>query len=183
MKKWLVLTAVLLLVLLGFVVAGPYLAIRGIDSAVQERRYSDLERYVDFPVLRGNVKAQIEDRLARAYGQQTRNSLFGSAAMTVAQQAGDNAVDMMVSPTGIAILLNGDTLVRQVADAAATGDVPGSVPVASRTEPLRAARTRFESLARFTATASNRKGEQMVFVFSRKGLVWKLTDIRMPART
>ena len=47
-------------------------------------------------------------------------------------------------------------------------------------DPLADARYRFESTTRFTATVTDRSGEPLVFVLSRQGLRWKLSDIRLP---
>ena len=47
-------------------------------------------------------------------------------------------------------------------------------------DPLQQAQTRFESASRFTATAAGAEGEPVVFVFERRGLRWKLADIRLP---
>ena len=43
MKKWLAALAVVLVLLLGYGVAGPYLAIRGIHSAIEARDPNKLE--------------------------------------------------------------------------------------------------------------------------------------------
>ncbi len=56
MKKWLVALAVVLLLLVGYGAAGPYLAIRGIHAAIEERDPNRLERYVDYPILRANIR-------------------------------------------------------------------------------------------------------------------------------
>jgi hypothetical protein len=47
-------------------------------------------------------------------------------------------------------------------------------------DPLKYAEHRYESLSRFTATAHDEDGNPVVFVFTRQGLRWKLTDIRLP---
>ena len=63
MKKWLVGSAALavLLGLATYVVAGPYLAIHGIRAALAEQDTAKLQRHVDFPSLRVNLRAQVED--------------------------------------------------------------------------------------------------------------------------
>ena len=47
-------------------------------------------------------------------------------------------------------------------------------------DPLRDASYRFESPSRFTATVRNADGDPVVFVLTRDGLRWKLTDIQLP---
>lgn len=186
MKKWIIAIAVLLVLLLGYVAAGPYLAIRGIHRSLQSRELGNLERYVDFPALRANIRAQVEDRLARAAGERAEGMLGGSLAAQVMGQLSATAVDAMVSPTGIAVLLEGRALARRIGGEplpgvpqpgapATDGDAPGN-----RSDPLADAETAYESPSRFTATTRGAEGRPVVFVFERKGITWRLTDIRLP---
>ena len=173
MKKWIALAVAVLVLLLGYVAAGPYLAIRGIHESLRSRDLDRLERYVDFAALRGNVQAQVEDRLARAAGD---SALAGVARRVVADISG-HAVEAMVSPQGIAVLLEGRALARRVAgqpSASAKDGKPAGY------EPLQDAHTRFESASRFTATTRSAEGDPVVFVFERQGLRWRLTDVRLP---
>lgn len=175
-RKWIVLAAGVLALLLAYVVAGPWIAIHGIHRAIEQRELGRLERYVDFPVLRGRLRGQMEDRLARATGE-LGGSTLGDIARGLLNRVGGSAVDGLVTPDGIAILLEGRSLARRVSGAGPDADAEGR-PAGYR--PLRDARTRFESPSRFTATTADRDGQPMVFVFERQGLRWRLVDIRLP---
>lgn len=183
MKKWIALPVAVLALLLGYVAAGPYLAIRGIHASLQARDTGRLERYVDFPVLRSNVQAQLEDRMARASGG-LGGGLLGDFARGVAAQLGGAAVQTMVTPQGIAMLLEGRSLTKRVTDPFSAPEPPpaeGSAPAPQGYRPLDKADTRFESASRFVATTQDSDGRDgMVFVFERQGLRWRLTDIRLP---
>lgn len=174
MRKWIALAVALLALLLGYVAAGPYLAIRGIHQSLRDRDLDRLERYVDFPALRGNVQAQVEDRLARSAG----DGMLGGLARQVVGEISGHAVEAMVSPQGIAVLLEGRALARRVTSQPPETADDGK-PAGYR--PLDDARTRFESPSRFVATTRSADGEPVVFVFERQGLRWRLTDIRLPA--
>lgn len=173
MKKWIALAVAALVLLLGYVAAGPYLAIRGIHESLRSRELDRLERYVDFAALRGNVQGQVEDRLARAAG----GGMLGGIAREVVGEISGHAVDAMVSPQGIAVLLEGRALARratgQTAETGKDGKPAGY-------QPLKEAQTRFESPSRFTATTRSADGQPVVFLFERQGLRWRLTDIRLP---
>ncbi len=178
MKKWIALAVALLALLLGYVAAGPYLAIRGIHESLRSRELDRLERYVDFAALRGNVQRQVEDRLARAAGDGTLDrGMLGGLARQVVGEISGRAVDAMVSPQGIAVLLEGRALARRAtgepADTGKDGKPAGY-------QPLKEAQTRFESTSRFTATTRSADGQPVVFLFERQGLRWRLTDIRLP---
>ncbi|MET1024802.1 MAG: DUF2939 domain-containing protein [Pseudoxanthomonas sp.] len=178
MKKWLALMLVLLLAFGGFVVAGPYIAIHGIRSALAEQDTGKLERYVDFPTLRVNLRAQLQDRIVRAAGIEAQSSFLGAIALSLAGGAAGIGVDAMVTPTGIAAILQGRSVWKRASGDTANGDTYGPPRPA---EPLRQVEGRYNSLSRFTATSTVDDGrEPMTFVFDRQGIVWKLTDIQLP---
>ena len=173
--KWtLAALAVLLLALLAFVAAGPYLAINGIRNVVASGEYGELWRFVDFDRLRESLKPQIQDKIVR--GLMDRLGPSGSADTIggVTSVIAEPAIDAMVSPTGVATMLRGTALARSI-----SGDT-GPDGKARPVDPLKDASTRYESLSLFTATVDNAEGKPVVFEFSRDGLSWKLTGIRLP---
>ena len=176
MKKWIALTVVLLLALGAYVVAGPYLAINGIRTALIEQDTGRLERHVDFPALRVSIKAQMQDKLARRTGDMQSN-LAGAFALSIANNFVGSGVDAMVTPLGVGALLQGRSLWKKSIGETVDGDsYSKAVPV----DPLKQAVRRYESPSRFTATVLDEDGKPMVFVFKRNGLRWKLADIRLP---
>jgi len=177
MKKWIALAIVLLLAF-GFVAAGPYIAIHGIRSALAEQDTGKLARYVDFPTLRVNLRAQLQDRIVRAAGMDAQSSFLGSIALSLAGGAAGIGVDAMVTPTGIAAILQGHSVWKRATGDTANGDTYDRPRPA---EPLKQAKGHYASLSRFTATTTTADGsEPMTFVFERQGIVWRLTDIRLP---
>ena len=73
--------------------AGPWLAIRGISEAIEQRDAARLARHVDFPALRINLKAQLDDQLVRRAGSDMQSSLFGVMALGVAGRPQASAAD------------------------------------------------------------------------------------------
>ena len=177
-KCVLIIAAIVLLALAGWIAAGPYMAIHGIRQAVESQDIRALERHVDYPKLRANIKAQIEDRIAREIGQRFGTQVTGSAASSVAGMLSDSAVDAMVSPAGIALLLQGRALRKRLSGESAANGGPAGAPPPF--DPLKNARTRFESPSRFFATVNSADGEPVEFLFERQGMNWRLTDIRLP---
>lgn len=177
--KWAVgLLLAMLLGLAAFVAAGPWIAMRGIEHAVTERSLAALMIHVDFPTLRTNVRAQLEDRIARDFAARVGNDtgMMGMASGQLAKQVSDSAVTAMVNPAGIMLLLEGNALARSVTGKPLLdGEGKRAAPV-----ELTDAKMRYESTSRFTATLHSQDGSPVVFVFSRQGLRWKLTDIRLP---
>ncbi|UWX04597.1 DUF2939 domain-containing protein [Pseudoxanthomonas sp. NC8] len=178
MPRWIAGAVVLgALVLLAWVAAGPWLAIRGIEQAIERRDAAALERHVDFPRLRVNLKAQLEDRMVRAAGEDVAGNLFGAVALAMAGGATGVAVDTLATPAGIGALLQGHALWQRAGGHTAGGDTWAATEPA---RPLQGARLRYESLSRFTGTIEHASGSRTVFVLQRQGLRWRLVDIRLP---
>lgn len=177
MKKWIALLLAFVLLFAGYVAAGPYLAIHGIRSALAEQDTAKLERYVDFAAVRVNLRAQVEDYLARRAGPDVQSNLLGAFALAVVNRVAGRGVDTMVTPLGVAALLQGRSMWKQAIGETIGGDTYApAVPA----DPLKEAEHHYESPSRFTATIHDENGDPIVFVLSRQGLRWRLTDIRLP---
>lgn len=179
LKNFLMAAAVITALLLAYVAAGPYLAINGIRKALETQDVSALERHVDFPALRVNMRAHVEDYIARQGGGLAESGgLLGAMGLQVASGLGGAAVDAMVTPLGIGALLQGRSMWMRGTRQTVDGDTYGAPRPA---DPLKDATMRYESTTRFTATAADENGEPVTVVFQRKGLQWRLTDVRFDA--
>ena len=102
-KRLLILVTLVVLALAGWIAAGPYLAIRGIQQAMEARDVSGLERHVDYPTLRGNLRARLEDRIAREigkrYGAQGGGGMLGGVAGMLSDSAVDAICLLYTSPS------------------------------------------------------------------------------------
>lgn len=176
MKKLLVLLGLVAVLLAGWLVAGPYLTLRGLSHAIEQKDTTRLDRYVDFPMLRANLRAQLDDYVVRRAGPDVQSNLVGALLLTAGQRLSGTAVDAMVTPTGIGALLEGHTLWKRASNDLESNDAYAA-PKAAR--PLEGATHRFESLSRFTATTQTTQGP-VVFVLQRQGLRWKLVNIDLP---
>jgi len=159
--KWsLALVVAALLATLGYVVAGPWIAINGIRKVAASGNVAELWRFVDFDQLRASVGPQLRERIAREL-----------LARVGTEMISKRPIDALASPEGIQHLLRNNILTP--AGNGATGNRAPS-------DPLKNARTHFESSSLFTATVPNANGKPLVFEFRRSGLTWKLTGLRLP---
>lgn len=176
MKKWIWLLAAVFAALLAYVVAGPYLTVNAIREAVKTEDARALAKQVDFAALRISLKAQLSDRLVLEAGPELQDSPFGAIGLRIAGGLVGGAVDAMVTPLGLGALMEGrKTWNRFGGIAPPTRNDAGQQP-----EPLRDAVYRYESPSRFSATVQDDAGRPIVFVITRDGLRWKLSDIRLP---
>lgn len=177
MKKWLWLAVALAIGLAAWTAAGPYMTIRAIGDAAQARDTAALARQVDFPALRSSLKAQLADRIVREAGDGPRDNPIAAFGLTIATGLAGGVVDAMVTPAGLGAMMEG----RRTWDRISGGPPSaGATRDASGPRPLQDAEHRFESLSRFTATVHDDAGRPVVFVLTRHGLRWRLSDIRLP---
>lgn len=177
-RRWLPwIAAALAAALAGYVAAGPFLTVRAIQRAVQADDARALARQVDFPRLRANLRAQAEDRLAREYGDAARGGLLGELGLRIAGGMAGGLVDALATPAGLAALMEG----RRVWSRLDGSPPPHRLPEEERPRPFDDARYRYESSSRFTVTAGDGSGRPLVFVLTRDGLRWRLSDIRPEA--
>lgn len=173
-RAWFALLAAALLALGAYVASGPWRTVHGIREAVVAQDARALSRHVDFPALRTSLKAQLNDHLVREAGIDAQSGLFGALALRVVGGLVDAAVETMVTPLGLGAVMEGRKVWTNV-----IRDSVGAPPPPA-TEPLSEPEYRIESLSRVTATVPDEQGRPVVFVLTRQGLTWRLTDVRLP---
>lgn len=178
MKKWLALIVIVLVLIAGWIAAGPFLTINSIRGAVQAQDAAELSQHVDFPALRTSLKQQVDDYVVRRAGVDAQSSLLGAIALRLASGATDGIVDAMATPAGLAAVMEGRNFWHRLSGRRTIGT--DSYATAPPRDPLEGAKYRFESPSRFTATVANADGDPVVFVLTRQGLGWKVTDVRLP---
>lgn len=180
MKKVIALLAAALLALAAYAAAGPFIAIHSIRGAIERHDTAALARHVDFPALRANLRAQLEDHLVRRAGAGMQADPLGALALRVAGAATGAVVDVLATPAGIALVLEGRDAWHRVSGG---GISPTDTWAHVAPEDVFAdAGYRFESPSRFTAAVRNRDGAPVVFVLTRDGLRWRVSDVRLPLR-
>lgn len=175
LKRMAVFALLVLALLVGAGVAGPYLTLYQLRTAIQEQDSERLADQVDFPTLRSNLKDQLNARTAQAIPQ-WRDSPLSALALGLTTQLADHAVDALITPPGLASLMAGYGP-RPATVPSADPNAPGTAPPA---DPFRDARTRFDSPSRFSVQARTRQGDLIHFVLSRHGLKWRLSNILLP---
>lgn len=130
------------------------------------------------PGVLSQSQAHAGDRLLREVGTPSPDNPFAAFGLSIAGGLVDGLVDVLVTPAGLGAMMEG----RRTWDRASGAPPPSSEEAreASAPRPLQDAQYRYESLSRFTATVHDDQGRPVVFVMTRRGLDWKLSDIRLP---
>lgn len=178
MKKWLAIALLAFVAMVAWIAAGPFRTMDAIGRAVERNDTAELARHVDFPAVRTSLRAQLDDYLVRRAGVDAQASPLGALALRIAGTASGGLVDALATPAGIGLVLQG----RDVWHRLSGGGISSSDTYAhvAPGDPLADATYRFESPSRFTATVPNRDGAPVVFVLTRDGLHWRITDVRVP---
>lgn len=186
MKRLLVVVAVSLVAALAWVAAGPYLALRAMDRAIADRDAAALSRHVDFPALQANLRAQVEDAIARRVPAGAQGSVLGGLGVELATSMAGGAVEGLATPAGLAVLMQGRDAwgrLRTLTGTNAAAPPPPSDRDADATQAstpsLSNATHHFESHDRFVATARDGQGRPVTLVLTRRGLRWRLSDVRL----
>jgi len=176
MKKPFVIVVLLLLLVGAGWFGGPYLTVHGLAQAIEQRDTSRLDRYVDFPRVRASLRVQMGDYLVRQAGTDVAASPFGALLQGLGSQLGGAAVDTVVTPLGIAALLQGHVLYKRGRNELQGGS---SLDATAPAQPLKDAAHRFERLDRFVVDV-DRGPEQapLQVVLEPQGIRWRVVELR-----
>lgn len=175
MKKshWII--VLLLIAGIGYVAASPLITIHQIKSGIEEQDLEKLSENIDFPVLRQNMKEQINAVMMKEAASELEDNLFTALAVGFASKLVDGMVDLFVTPSGLASLSEGEKPSKHSSepssDSGATSD---------KRELFKDARYSYDSTSKFSVWVPNDDGEEIRFVIQRNGIEWKLANIIIP---
>jgi hypothetical protein len=185
-----------LVAMLGFVYASPYIALNRLKRAADARDAETVNEYVDFPALRASLKEQVAALLTRRVDmQRSGNPLAILGAMIGAAVIGP-LVDSYATPNGVAAILNGipprgapgerppETSATASANASSASDTPASGIAQAPAEPPAqppATTAGYQGLNTFVVTYRHGVGDaRYSAIFHREGLVsWKLVAVNL----
>ena len=108
MKKVMVYSLLLMSCLIFLIWSGsPWWTLYQINQAIEQRQSERIAAYIDFPMVRAGLKPQIEQRIHQQLGFATGSTYVDQLANRAAAQLTDKAVDKIVTPQSIALLMQG----------------------------------------------------------------------------
>ncbi|MBE9010237.1 DUF2939 domain-containing protein [Pseudanabaenaceae cyanobacterium LEGE 13415] len=154
----------------------PHLTVYQMQQAVSKKDARSLSARIDFPAVRGSLKASIQAQILQQAGKQNQNS-YATLGMALAGQYVNSMVDTMVSPEGLEAMMQSSQSANQTAPSQADLE-----------KALSNTQMNYESFNSFvvstTANKTSSDGQtknKVELVFRRDGLSWKLAGIRVPS--
>jgi hypothetical protein len=172
MKKLIIFAVLFVIALVGYIAAGPFITIHQIKAGVNNQDSELLSEYIDFPLLRSNLKEQVSAYFAKKSSSKSKHKPFESLVLGLTSKFADAAVDAVVTPGGIANLMEGkQPKQKQSGDEKSTG---------TKRQLFRNARHSLDSANIFSIWVKDGKDDEIRFILTRDGLSWKLTNIIIP---
>lgn len=165
-KAWIAVIVAFTLALIGYIWIGPTLTLNGIIKSANEQDTERLRELVDFPVLRENLKEQINAQVSQHMTEELKDNPFAAVFSGMANMMTDKVVDSLITPDGLLNLSRFDTDKERKRT--------GVIDLLGRTECT------FHSISRATITKNAPADEDLRLIFARNGLSWKLVNIRVP---
>jgi hypothetical protein len=156
----------------GGLYASPYLTLYQMYQSVKSSDFQGVASHVDFPALRDSVKANVQMMISQETTQQD-NPLLGLLGKIIGGVVLDPVVDAVVTPEGVAALLEGQQLqIGRGNHQAKFSQKADSVEV----------KPHYESFNQFVVSVKP-KGEEkspVEIILSRDFLSWKVSGVRLP---
>ena len=172
MNKVVWVIGMLMALVVGYVAAGPYLTVSAIKSGIVEQDSEKLAEYIEFPSLRQNLKEQLNAAMMKNAATELKDNPYAALATVLASKMADGLVDSFVTPSGLAILMEGQNPSKN-------GDSGDTAPP-KKDELFKNARYSYDSMSKFSIWVPDDKGKESRFVLQRDGLYWKLVNIVIP---
>jgi hypothetical protein len=172
MKKLIIIALLFVIAFVGYIAAGPFIAIHQIKAGVNNQDSELLAENIDFPLLRSNLKEQVSAYFEKKAASKSKHKPLESLVLGIASKFADAAFDEVVTPSGIANLMEGKQPKQKQ-----SGDEKSTK---TKRQLFRNARHSLDSAHMFSIWVKDGKGDEIRFVLTRDGLSWKLTNIIIP---
>ena len=174
----------IILLVFAFVYTSPYLTIYQIRQALKNEDSAALAAYVDFPSVRQGIKDQLNTELVKKFPEHAQASEGGFAAFgaLLASSMVDKMVDVMVSPQGVAMLLQGKKLKESLPfQTQPEQSEQQQTQAGAQAKEKLSYRGKYQAFNRFVVQIQYPYPKPPVTVtMQRQGLSWKVTQIVLP---
>ena len=177
MKKSIITLSSLIVIALGvYLASGPFITIHGIKSSIKEKDSDRLSSYIEFDLLKKNLKEQFSTEMLKATSADSDKNPLGMMVAGFASQVVDGLLDTYLTPSSIALLLEGEKPDRYRSTFNHQNAAKEENKKA-RAEPLEEYSVRFISHDRFYVYTKGSHGQEIKIILQRFGVDWKVTNI------
>jgi len=160
----------------------PFVAYYQVESAIMVKDTGKLASYMDFNEMRRNLKAQKGQRvIKRLKKDDAADQSLTDLSISWSALSNDTEIDRAISTEGFYITLSGLGSDRTKSDPIKPPPEMDTVELVKKL--FSDASFQYQSMSKFTVNVKDKKGryvEYFLFVFTRDGLNWKLTNVRLP---
>ena len=172
MKKFILTLSSLIVICLGlYLASGPFIAINGIKSSIKEKDSDRLSTYIEFDLLKKNLREQFNTEMLKMTSADPDKNPLGMMMAGFASQVVDGLLDVYLTPSSIALLLDGEK-----PDQYRSLNHQKSAKKES-VGPLKEYRVKFVSHDRFYVYTKGSHDQEIKIILQRFGLDWKMTNI------
>lgn len=165
MKRLPLLVAILFLAAIGWYFVTPWLAMKGVADAAMDGDTASLEERIDFEAMRASARDQLSDAVA---DERSSGNLLDRVGGAVAERVGREAIDRVITPTGVSnIVRYGAPVVPLVPEQYRGQEISWDV--------------QREGLGGFRAFGTYEDGTPgPILIFARDGMGWTMTGFELP---
>lgn len=165
----------LIILILGYLYASPYIAINSIKNAAQAGDSEKVSKYIDYPSVRQSFKDQMNAYMFKEMASKEANGWEALGAMLASTMV-DKMIDAMITPEGMTLMLQG----KDLKSTSSNGSDDHQVSEAKK-EPKPDYSSRYTSMNDFEVVIKDQdKAKEVKVMMVRDGLSWKINKIIVP---
>ncbi|HEE6180586.1 TPA: DUF2939 domain-containing protein [Acinetobacter baumannii] len=173
-KKILGSVVALVIAIVGYLYASPYLVLNSIKTAAQNGESEKVSQYIDYPSVRQSFKDQINAMMMKEMANQKDDGFAALGAMLASTMA-DKMIDGIVTPEGMTLMLKGKNLKD------AEQDSQDTQTAETQEQPKPEYEAGYTSMNDFEVVIKDQdQSKQVKVLMARDGLSWKIHKIAVP---
>lgn len=173
-KKFLGIVFGLIILILGYLYASPYIAMNSIKNAAQAGDSEKLSKYIDYPSVRQSFKDQMNAYMFKEMASKQADGWEALGAMMASAMV-DKMIDAFITPEGMTLMLQGKDLKSK----SNSSDEHQVSEAKEKTKPEYI--SRYTSMNDFEVVVKDQdKDKEVKVMMVRNGLNWKINKIIVP---
>lgn len=168
---------ILLIAIVAYLYASPYLVLNQMKSAAQQGDSDKLNQYIDYPSVRQSLKDQLNAYMLKELKQE-KNNEFAKFGSMLATSMTDTLLDTVITPKGVGLMLQGKNL-NPSHMSTTTVDPSEKIEKAKNDVEYK---MYYSSFNRFVVNVKNteRHNQRVQVVMQRDGLSWQVKQLIIP---